>query len=50
MAGVVNVTFLARFYELLCGAIKFGPYKDINVSCYLLIVGTWNAIFAGIVF
>ena len=50
MAGVVNVTFLARFYELLCGAIKFGPYKDFNVSCYLLIVGTWNAIFAGIVF
>ena len=40
MAAVVNVIFLARFYEFLCGAIKFEPYKDFNVSCYLLIVGT----------
>lgn len=40
MAAVVNVIFLACFYELLCGAIKFGRYKDFNVSCYLLIVST----------
>ena len=45
MAAVVNVIFLECFNELLCGAIKVGPYKDFNVSCYnvscyLLIVGT----------
>lgn len=50
VAAVVNVIFLACFYEFLCGAIKVGPYKDFSVSCYLLIVGTWNAFFPGIVF
>lgn len=35
MAAVVNVILLARFYELLCAAIKFGPFKDFSVSCCL---------------